>query len=317
MTSASKHKILTATVLTLVGIFFVLFLKNIDYSLIYSLRPAVMPLILSGLFSLAFRYFGVWIWKTILKDLGAEAIDFRIASLIYAKAWMARYIPGTIAWVSGKVIFAKDLGISKSRLTAATLAEIGAQIAAVSAISILLISLDSRLSTLISGPLKLLPIIVVLTLLLSLIPRNFNRLIAFAYQFIFRKSASSELSINGKAAGRAFLLYNFGAFLSGAVYYFLATSISADVKPTDFLYIVGASNLAGVIGMLTPLVPAGLGTRDISMLVLLSAILPKEIALAITVASRLWTAIIDVIFFALAQIMALGKNYTPQSSSNS
>ena len=271
---------------------------------------------LSGLFSLAFRYFGVWIWKTILKDLGAQTIDFRVASLIYAKAWMARYIPGTIAWVSGKVIFAKDLGISKSRLTAATFAEIGAQIAAVSAISILLISLDSRLSTLISGSLKLLPIIVVLTLLLSLIPRNFNHLIAFTYQFIFRKPASSELSINSKAAGRAFILENFGAFLSGAVYYFLATAISADVKPTDFFYIAGASNLAGVIGMLTPLVPAGLGTRDVSMLVLLSAIMPKEIALVITVASRLWTAVIDVIFFALAQIMALGKKYTPPGSAN-
>ena len=315
MTNASKHKLLTVTILILVGIFFVLFLKNIDYSLISSLRPAMMPLILSGLFSLAFRYFGVWIWKTILKDLGAQqTIDFRLASLIYAKAWMARYIPGTIAWVSGKVIFAKNLGISNSRLTAATLAEIGAQIAAVSAISVLLISLDSRLNNLISGPLKLLPIMIVLGLLLSLIPRNFNRLIAFAYQFIFRKPASSELSINTKAAGRAFIMYNFGAFLSGAVYYFLATSISADVTPADFLYIVGASNLAGVIGMLTPLVPAGLGTRDISMLVLLSAIMPKEIALAITVASRLWTAVIDIIFFTLAQIMALGKNYIPPRS---
>lgn len=314
MSKISKHKILTAIILILVGIFFTLFLKNIDYSVISSLRPAALPLTLSGLFSLAFRYFGVWIWRSILKDLGTgQAIDFQIASLIYAKAWMARYIPGTIAWVSGKVIFAKNLGISRSRLTAATLTEIGAQVAAVSAMSILLISLDSRLDTLVSGPLKLLPIMIVLMLLLCLVPRNFNRLIGFAYQVIFRKPASSELSINAKAAGRAFLLYNFGAFLSGAVYYFLATSISADVTPNDLLYIVGASNLAGVIGMLTPLVPAGLGTRDISMLVLLSAIMPKEIALAITVASRLWTAIIDVIFFSLAQIMALGKNIPRQT----
>jgi len=229
-------------------------------------------------------------------------------SLIYAKAWMARYIPGTIAWLSGKVIFAAKLDISKNRLTAATLAELGAQIAAISTISILLVSFDPRLDNIISGPMKLIPIFVVIALLLSFIPRNFNRLIAFAYQFIFRKPASPDLAINAKAAGRAFLLYNFGAFLSGAVYYFLASSISADVAPTDFLFIVGASNLASVIGMLTPLVPSGLGTRDVSILLLLSAIMPKEIALTITVASRLWTAVIDLIFFILAQVMALGRS---------
>jgi len=295
--------------LALIVVFFILFLRHIDYEIIWSLRPKAIPLFLSGLFSLAFRYFGVWVWRSILRDLGAkQPMDFRIMSLIYAKAWMARYIPGTIAWLSGKVIFAAKLDISKNRLTAATLAELGAQIAAISTISILLVSFDPRLDNIISGPMKLIPIFVVIALLLSFIPRNFNRLIAFAYQFIFRKPASPDLAINAKAAGRAFLLYNFGAFLSGAVYYFLASSISADVAPTDFLFIVGASNLASVIGMLTPLVPSGLGTRDVSILLLLSAIMPKEIALTITVASRLWTAVIDLIFFILAQVMALGRS---------
>lgn len=310
-----KNTVATALILSLAAIFFFMFLRNIDYNAISSLRLATGPLILSGLFSLAFRFLSVWIWKNILQDLGAQhPIDFRILSLIYAKAWMARYIPGTIAWLSGKVILATGLGISKSRLTAATLAELGTQVAAVSAISIALMSFDSRLEKIISGPLKIIPIVLIALLLISLIPKNFNRLMAFAYRLVFRKTPSEELAINAKAAWRAFLLYNIGAFLSGAVYYYLAVSISVDVTPEDFFYIVGASNIAGVIGMLTPLVPSGLGTRDASMLLLLSAILPKEIALAITVASRLWTAIIDVLFLILAQLMAIGVKYKPPGS---
>lgn len=317
MSGLSKNTVIATLILTLAAVFFFMFLRNIDYSIISSLRLATVPLILSGLFSLAFRFLSVWIWKNILRDLGTQyPIDFRILSLIYAKAWMARYIPGTIAWLSGKVILAQGLGISKSRLTAATLAELGTQVAAVSAISIALMSFDPRLDDVIAGPLKLIPILVVALLLLSLIPRNFNRLIAFAYRLVFRKPPSEELSINAKAAGRAFLLYNIGAFLSGAVYYYLAVSISVDVTPQDFFYIVGASNLAGVIGMLTPLVPSGLGTRDASMLLLLSAILPKEIALAITIASRLWTAIIDIVFLILTQLMAIGVKFEPPSSAS-
>lgn len=260
------------------------------------------------MFSLAFRYLGVWIWRNILYDLGSKKLpSFSVLSLVYAKAWMARYIPGTIAWVAGKVLLAQNLGISKSRLTAATLTEIGVQIISIAIISLLLIGTNDRLQDLVSFNIKILVFLFVCILFITMIPRVFNFILREAYHLIRKQEASIELAINNKAVVRSFITYSFGAFISGSVYFFLMLAIWGETSISDYFYIVGASNLAGVIGMLTPLVPSGFGTRDASLLILLSAIVPKEVALTITVASRLWTAIVDVLFYVVCNFSAVKK----------
>jgi len=290
-----------------------LFLWDIDYNVIANLNIAYEFLLLSALFSLAFRYFGVMIWRNILYDLGSKQLPhFKILAVIYAKAWMARYIPGTVTWVAGKVFLAQNLGISNSRLTAATLLEIATQIVSLAIVSLFLIGFDERLKAIISVDIKILVGILMVVLMILITPKVFNFFIRKAYKFIANKEASEELSVNGKSVARSFVTYTFGAFLSGTVAYFLALSIWGELSSSDYLYIVGATNMAAVIGMLTPLVPSGFGTRDASLLVLLSVILPKEIALAITVASRLWTAIVDVLFFISCYLLAGNKvrNYS-------
>lgn len=77
---------------------------------------------------------------------------------------------------------------------------------------------------------------------------------------------------------------------------------------------MGAFNLAGAIGMLAIAVPSGLGVRDGIQLILLGVIMPPEIALAITVAARLWSLLIDVLFFVIAAV--LHRNNNSQSSSD-
>ena len=98
-------------------------------------------------------------------------------------------------------------------------------------------------------------------------------------------------------------MYVAGSLISGLSYYFLAVAIWEETSVGDIIFIVGAVNLAAVIGMATPFVPAGLGVRDASLLILLAVIFPGEIALAITILSRLWTAINDVAFLTLTNLV--------------
>lgn len=290
--------------IVLIILFFVLYLKDIDYATFSKVELSWQPLILATIISLGFRYWGVFIWRIVLRALGSTKLpDFTTLSSVYARAWMARYIPGTVAWVGGKIYMANKYGISKSRLAVSSLVEAGAQIIATMAIALIILGLDPRLDV-ISWQLKVAMILIGIGITLALYPPLFNALVRYGYKLVRRKEAYDELSVNGKAVYQSFALYIAGAFLSGSSYYFLATAISPDVTPDMYWFVVGTLSLSGALGMATPLVPSGLGVRDGVQLVLLSVIMPKEIALVITIASRLWSAVVDVLFYLSAETVA-------------
>ena len=198
---------------------------------------------------------------------------------------------------------ANKYGISKSRLAVSSLVEAGAQVIATMAIALIILGLDPRLDV-ISWELKTAMIAIGVIITLVLYPPLFNRLIRFGYKLVRRKEAYDELSVNGKAVLQSFVLYAIGAFISGSSYYFLAASLSPDISPSMYWFIVGTLSLSGALGMATPLVPSGIGVREGVQLVLLSIIMPKEIALVVTIASRLWSALVDVLFYASAETVA-------------
>ena len=288
----------------LIIIFFALYLKDIDYKAFSGLHFLWPPLIAGTLISLAFRYWGVFIWRTILSDLGARSLPpFSVLSDVYAKAWMGRYIPGTVTWIAGKIYMANKLGISKSRLTVSAILEAGVQIVATLSLSLFILALDPRLDV-ISNQAKLLLLALAIASLVALLPPILNRVLAFVFQAVRKKEAYDELRTNGRATFKSFILYVIGAFIAGSSYFLLTAALYPQIGIESYWYIVGAFTLAGALGMATPLVPSGLGVRDGVQLVLLSLIMPKEIALAITVFSRLWSAAVDVIFYLVSRVIS-------------
>jgi len=285
----------------LIILFLVLYLRDIDYSKFSHIHLNWWLLTIATLISLAFRYWGVFIWRYILKDLGAHDLPpFINLSDVYAKAWMARYIPGTIAWIAGKIHFASKYGISKSRLAVSSLLEGGMQITASLAVSLLILGLDPRLNV-ISKDIKLVMVLIGLSFIIMLFPPIFNRVVGMMHRIVKRQPAGKELRVNGKAIVRSFILYSIGTLIMGSSYYFLTASLT-HVTPDLYFYFVGAFTLSGALGMATPFVPSGLGVRDGAQLVLLSIIFPKEVALVITVFSRLWSVAVDILFYLTAKV---------------
>lgn len=298
--------------LVLIIAFMAIYLKDADLARLRELRVDPTLLVVASIFALSFRYWMVTVWVAILRALGARGLPgFSVMAGIYAKSWMARYIPGTIAWIAGKVYLASRFGISKSRLAASSFLEGGIQVAAVAVVSLLAIGLSKHVSQ-VSPAIKAIALSMSLISVVLLHPVVFNRLLRFAYVFIKRKEPSEELRINGKAVVVSFAMFAIGAILGGTGNYFMAAAIADQVGPGLYLYIMGVFGLAGAVGMATPLLPSGIGVKDGTQLVLLSLVLPKEIALAITIFSRVWQVLIDVVFLlaAMAQEKLLGKTAT-------
>lgn len=293
-------RVIGAAFFVCVVFFFALYLHSIDWGRLAQLHIGWEYLIAATVFAVAFRYWGVIIWRYILADLGATGLPgFTTLANVYAKSWMGRYIPGTVTWIAGKVYMASAHGISKSRLAVSSLLEGGMQIIAILVVAMILLGLDPRLDVL-PAVYKLLMFACAGVLLLILTPAIFNRIMRLAFFIVKRRQPHDELLINSKAVLRAFVLYAIGGFILGIAEFFVTRTVDPGIAWHDFWFVVGAFNLAGALGMLAIGVPSGIGVRDGAILVLLSVIMPKEIALVVTVSSRLWSSLSDVIFFAVA-----------------
>ena len=289
--------LMTTLFATLVLLFFGAYIWGIDLDALRDIEVSWNLLIVATIVSIAFRYAGIVIWRVTLSSLGSNRLPpFLDMSWVYARSWLARYIPGTVPAMASRIYLATQLGLPRRRLAVASMLEACMQAVALLSVSLLLIGMDPRAAK-VSSETKYAVVTIGLLFLLLLSPVVFNTTMRTAYRMILRKPVPDDLRTNARALARSCALYAMGSFISGTAYYFLTRAIAGSDADGLYFYIVGAFGLAGVLGMMTPLLPSGIGVRDGVQLVLLSAVLPKEVALAITVVARLWSAVTDLLFF--------------------
>jgi hypothetical protein len=165
--------------------------------------------------------------------------------------------------------------------------------------SLLFIALNGHVDA-VSTPVKVLAVLISLAGVITLLPPVFNRVLGLAHVVIKRQPAGAELRVNGQAVIRSFVLFVIANIIIGTANFMVAKAVDPTLPNNLYLYLVGTFGLAGAIGIAIPFLPSGLGVRDGIQLVLLSLVVPKEIALSITVLSRLWSVAVDGLFFGVA-----------------
>lgn len=290
-------------------VFLVLYIKHIDFSKFNSVRIDWRFVIIASAFGLGMRFWQIFIWFTLLRNLGAKDLkkSTRQLAYVYAKSWLGRYIPGTAPWILGKIYFASKHGISKSKLAVSSLLEGALQVSIVMAVAFAVLLFDTRLN-IISGTLKLLMVGVLIACIVAIYPSVFNRLISLAYKLLRKKKIDAEDLASNKTIIQGALLYIIGALLSGTALFFIAKAVYPPLGYDNLLYVLGVSNLAGALGMLAIFAPSGIGVREGILLALLSVVMPAEYALLVTVTSRLWDVAMDGIFFGSTKLASLVKS---------
>src|SRR5690606_14951663 len=84
-------------------------------------------LILAAPFALATRLMQPLAWGTLIRGYGDKLPSYPELTLVYAKSWLGRYVPGKVAWVGGKVLFGSKYGIRSVVLAATSVIEAGIQ----------------------------------------------------------------------------------------------------------------------------------------------------------------------------------------------
>lgn len=294
-------KLLPIMFYALLILFLFFYIKHINFSKIKNVQFAWQYVLVASVFGLTSRYWAIVVWFVLLRGLGATNLDKARGQLIYvySKAWLGRYIPGTAPWILGRIYFASKHGVSKNKLAVSSLLEGALQVSVVMAVAMAMLVFDRRLDV-INVWLKIGMVGVLAICVFCMLPPVFNRIMSITYKLFKRKTLDQEHLANGKTIASGASLFVVNAILAGLSLFFIAKAVDPTLSSHNLFFVMGAANLAGAASMLAVFAPSGLGVREGIQLVLFALIMPKELALIVVTVTRLWSIIVDFVFFGLS-----------------
>lgn len=292
----------------IVAIFLGIYISNLDWQRLSSISVNWGWLLLATLIGIATRFWFAKIWVFFLNQSGHTLTKAETIELykVYAKSWLGRYIPGSVAWVAGKVYFASKLGISKSRLAISSFIEAVLQIVTVLLTASLLLVFDPRSYQLAGGWLWLVIGFAILGFV-ALLPPVLRIYASAAYNFLRKAQLDQKLIPGNKTLGAGILMFVVSSMLSGFAFYLVTLAIAPEVGIEQLLFILAASNLASAISMVAIFAPAGVGVREAIQIAALVFVMSPEQALAAALMMRVLSILWDGFFLALATTMRTGK----------
>jgi glycosyltransferase 2 family protein len=250
--------------------------------------------------SVLFVCFGFFLdslaWKKTLHVYGYKNVKTKQAVSSMGLSIFGKYIPGKIWLIMGRSAYlAKIYNINEKDTTSISL---NAQF-----ISLWVGLLIGVVGFIFIGTKLLwaaLTLLLWVVLSLILFSRVFHNLTTFLIGKILKKTiVIPSLSVKKVFEVMPWFILNWILWCAG--FYFLAQSLSPTfVSPfSGFLFA-----LAGTLGLLAVFAPGGLGIREgIIVTMLIMAGLNEELAISISVASRLWFLIGEMFIFVLALIL--------------
>ncbi|HEX8959397.1 MAG TPA: lysylphosphatidylglycerol synthase domain-containing protein [Solirubrobacterales bacterium] len=194
-------------------------------------------------------------WDLTLRFLGYR-IGVGRAQVAWGQPLLARYVPGSVLYVLGRVLLSERAGVPR-RITIASIVYEQA-ISATSAVAVAAYFIISH-PDLQGEPLRWAVLLLIPIAIALLHPRVFGPLADRAMRAFGREPLPAVISLRGVLALLAFYGLNWGVVAVGI--YCVARSVS-DI-PLGDIPVVGSAQAVGyVAALLTLVAPAGLGIRD-------------------------------------------------------
>ncbi|MEV0198203.1 lysylphosphatidylglycerol synthase transmembrane domain-containing protein [Nonomuraea sp. NPDC050691] len=223
-------------------------------------------------------------WRTLLADLGSP-LPFRPAAKVFFVGQLGKYIPGAVWPVLAQMEMGRDLGVPRTRSATAFFLMMPIQLATGLLVTAVTLGWD-RFGWL----LLLVPVLLVL-----LEPKVVNGLIGFGLRKLRREPLERPLTRRGMLTALGWAVAGWACY--GVHLYFL-------IPRADLVFAVGAFALTWCLGILTFVVPAGAGVREVAMVAVLSPMLDRGSAIAVALCSRVIIVIGDLICAGLAGLAA-------------
>ena len=240
-------------------------------------------------------------WDLILRFLGYR-IGLGRAQVAWGQPILARYVPGSVLFVLGRILLSERAGVPR-RITLASIAYEQA-ISATSAVAIAAYFFISH-PDLEGEPLRWAVLAIIPAAIALLHPRVFGPLADRILRAFGRESLPAVISMRGIVILLAFYALNWGVISVGI--YCVARSVSS--IPASEILTVGSAQAVGYIAALVTLVaPAGLGIRDAAFAWAVKVAVPGgsfALGSLIAIVVRGVLTVVEVLY--VAAVTALGR----------
>jgi len=218
-------------------------------------------------------------WRNLLVYFGATTSRLW-AVKIYGLSQLAKYIPGNIMHLASRQAMGQAVGISGWTLAKASVWDLGLMSITGAFFSILILPQFLPIVSLSIAAISFVGILLILVL-------GLNRYM-------------------GLAITRAFGWYAVFLMISSMVFVGVLTQTMSEgsIQLSLVLLYSGAFVVAWLVGLVTPGAPAGIGVRELVLVMLLKGLVPESDLLLAVLLSRIVTVGGDVLFFLMASFLS-------------
>jgi len=250
-------------------------------------------LIVSTFWLFGYFFLFVFMWTLILKKMGISLSFLKGVKIIFYSQ-LGKYIPGKVWTFAGRMYFCQRMGIPNSKTFISVLLEL-----ALTTISGILVFL---LGLLITPGFKInvnpFLLILLVTMLFAIIhPKILTRIINFFLRFIRKEPIIINLSFFQICIMMGYYCIIWLCF--GMAFYFLINSTTF-ITISKVPILAGSLSVSTTIGVLTLLAPGGLGVREGVLALLLSNFFPISLAILLSVLSRIWISLGELILVGIS-----------------
>ena len=243
-------------------------------------------------------------WQLVLRATDVR-MDYRNSLGIITVSQFAKYIPGNVGHHLGRVLLAKKSGISTPVAVYSIALDTGLVVVAAGLCSLGALELVPEIVARYGMPLvRNLAIgagIVLLGALCALALRSARRHLASALRL-----GSALVAPRNRHGTALALLQNIGSFALGAAALGAIANTMAVVSPSAWCALIGTYAVAWLVGFLVPGAPAGLGVREVLLILGMTPLFGQEAAATSTALFRLVTVASDGLALLLG--LALARN---------
>lgn len=238
------------------------------------------------------------IWRWILRRTGSS-ISFRKLFRAWFISNLGKYVPGKVWQFLGMLLLLEKEGVPKKNTFSTGV--LGQTLSVISGLFITLIFLGSEVYSKIlsKNPALMTVVIIFFTGILTLIfyPKLLERIINFGLRVL--KKDQILLDLKSKNVFLYFVSYSLAWLLFGLAFTIFIkafTSASLELYPG----LTGAFAFSFNIGFLALFAPGGIGVREGVLVLLLEAFFPTPVAILISILSRLWISVVELLCFVVA-----------------
>lgn len=291
-------KIIKIVFLLLVAVFlFIYFKKNIVDIKNMNFKINWKIFILSMFFYFVYIITLASLWHYITK-LDKVAIKYSKAMIAYLYSILGKYIPGKVFMLGARVPAYLEAGVKIRKVTICFLLENACTL--LGAAFLFIISLFFFPNRILENY-KFITIALIIIFFICINPKVINFFLGKLEKVM--KKVDLLITITYSQMIKLVALFIGNWLILGAGFYILTCSIYP-LPLSHLLYVGGVFALSIIIGILSIFTPSGIGVREGIIVLGLSIVMPSEYAVIISIVSRLWATIAELILIFLAFIVS-------------